>query len=216
MVAKKPNVTGRLIEVFGNTWTVIQRRHPDVPNVMITIGSGTERKGQTRWGHFQADAWEQLEAGAVAELFVGGEGLRRGGRDVLATLLHEAAHGVAHTRQIQDTSRGGRYHNRRFRALAVELGLDVTQKGSLGLAATTVPDHTAMVYTRQLDAIGKALVAWRRAHVHPDRTTGSGNLLVANCDCPRKIRVARSTLDEAPITCGGCDSDFTTYTPPVA
>jgi len=46
-------------------------------------------------------------------------------RDVLGTLLHEAAHGMAATRQIKDTSRQGRYHNRRFAELAAELGITV-------------------------------------------------------------------------------------------
>ena len=56
---------------------------------------------------------------------MGGEGLRRGARAVLGTLLHEAAHGVATTRGIKDTSRQGRYHNRRFAELAAELGITV-------------------------------------------------------------------------------------------
>ena len=33
---------------------------------------------------------------------------------VIGIVLHEAAHGVASTRGIKDTSRQGRYHNRRF------------------------------------------------------------------------------------------------------
>lgn len=52
-----------------------------------------------------------------AEVFVGGEGLARGPADVLATLLHEAAHALAHVRGIQDTSRQGRWHNAQFKAL---------------------------------------------------------------------------------------------------
>jgi hypothetical protein len=40
--------------------------------------------------------------------------------------MHEATHGVAWTRQIADTSRQGRSHNGRFRAIAEELGLEVT------------------------------------------------------------------------------------------
>ena len=43
-------------------------------------------------------------------MLVSGEGLQRGPTDVLGTLLHEAAHGLAQARSIQDTSRQGRYH----------------------------------------------------------------------------------------------------------
>jgi hypothetical protein len=34
------------------------------------------------------------------------------------------------------------------------------------------------------------------------------NLAAATCVCPRKIRVARSTLAAAPITCEACGEDF--------
>ena len=55
---------------------------------------------------------------------ISGEGLRRTAHDVLGTLLHEAAHALAHARGIKDTSRQGRYHNKHFKTLAEELGLD--------------------------------------------------------------------------------------------
>jgi hypothetical protein len=55
----------------------------------------------------------------VSELFIGGEGLQAETSTVLVTMLHEAAHGIAHTRQIKDTSRQGRYHNDRYRNLDV-------------------------------------------------------------------------------------------------
>jgi hypothetical protein len=39
-------------------------------------------------------------------------------------MLHEAVHALAHTRGVKDTSRGGKYHNKReFVTLAGELGL---------------------------------------------------------------------------------------------
>jgi hypothetical protein len=77
---------------------------------------------------------------------VGGEGLQRGPTDVLGTLLHEAAHGLAQARSIQETSRQGRYHNRRYATLAAELGLEVTSVKPIGWSATTVPQHTAVSY----------------------------------------------------------------------
>lgn len=63
----------------------------------------------------------------MAEVFVGGEGLVRGPVEVLATLLHEAAHALADVRGIKDTSRQGPWHNARFKALAEELGIEVVK-----------------------------------------------------------------------------------------
>jgi hypothetical protein len=73
-------------------------------------------------------------------VLVSGEGLQRGPVDVLGTLLHEAAHGLAYVRKVSDTSRQGRYHNRRCATLARELGLEVAHLDPIGWSATSVPD----------------------------------------------------------------------------
>ncbi|WP_156046190.1 hypothetical protein [Herbidospora cretacea] len=53
------------------------------------------------------------------ELFIAGELLALGAARVLQTMLHEAAHALAHVRGIKDTSRSGnRYHNSLFAELA--------------------------------------------------------------------------------------------------
>jgi hypothetical protein len=58
------------------------------------------------------------------ELFVAGECLAQGPRQTLQTMLHEAVHALAHARGVKDTSRDGKYHNKRENvALAGELGL---------------------------------------------------------------------------------------------
>jgi hypothetical protein len=43
-------------------------------------------------------------------VLISGEGPQRDPIDVLGTLLHEAAQGLAHARKVSDTSRGGSYH----------------------------------------------------------------------------------------------------------
>jgi hypothetical protein len=43
-------------------------------------------------------------------------------------MLHEAAHALAQVRGIKDTSRRGRWHNARFRALAEELRIEVRKE----------------------------------------------------------------------------------------
>ena len=69
---------------------------------------------------------------------ISGEGLRRTPRDVLGTLLHEAAHALADARGIKDTSRQGRYHNTKFKMLAEELGLTVDHDPTIGWSVTTI------------------------------------------------------------------------------
>ena len=91
-----------------------------------------------KWGHFGPDHWvegrptEQGQGAALdlsaarrkPELFVSGECLAEGLRQTLQSMLDEAVHALAHARGVKDTSRGGKYHNKReFVALAGELGL---------------------------------------------------------------------------------------------
>ena len=109
---------------------------------------------------------------------------------------------------MQDTSRQGRYHNRRYATLARELGLEVTSVKPIGWSATTVPEPTASAYAGQLEDLAAALVLWRRQEHHIGPGTRSRNLLAAACDCGRRIRAAKTTLAEAPIICGACQQPF--------
>src|SRR5262245_54596879 len=108
------SVAARLIASLDRVWAEIRARHPDTPPVVVTIGAGSigTPPGVLKLGHFAAGRW-QHDTQRLAELFIGAEGLQHGPIHVLGTLLHEASHGVAHTRGIKDTSRQGRFHNRR-------------------------------------------------------------------------------------------------------
>jgi hypothetical protein len=219
-----------LVTALAETWRAIQKRHPDVPDVVLTLGSGTlgARRGEVTLGHFAAGRWHTTTAEqdqetaeeeprnrpGIAELFVGGEGLQRGARGVLATLLHEGAHGVAATRGIKDTSRQGRYHNRRFAALGAELGITVELDGPRGWSGTTLPDATADEYAAELAVLDTAIVAYRRSEIRgPGKTSRNNPPATCECDPVRRIRVARSVLDAGPIVCGICEAPFTITEP---
>jgi hypothetical protein len=195
-----------LVAALERTWQTIRRRHPDVPEAVLVVASGSAGKRLT-FGHFALHRWQVAGADRY-EVLVGGEGLQRGPTDVLGTLLHEAAHGLAQARSIADTSRQGRYHNRRYATLARELGLDAASVKPIGWSATTVPTQTAAGYTSQLEELQAALVLWRRQEHRTGTDTRSRNLLAAACGCGRRIRVAKATLAEAPILCGRCTQPF--------
>lgn len=202
-----------MVKALDRTWREIRHHHADTPEVVITLGSGTVgvAAGSTKLGHFAAARWQRGDD-AVAELFVGGEGLQAGAMSVLGTLLHEAAHGVGATRGIKNTSRQGRYHNSAFRALAEELGISVTHDKSLGWSMTTVPGETAKLYMAELRALEKALTAWRHAEARAVRggrkSSNNPTVHVCSCPSPRKIRVSATTADLGPITCGICGEVF--------
>ena len=201
-----------ILKILEDTWLEIRRWHPDIPPAIIIIASGTDSKNP-RWGHHAPGRWN-VNGQQYAEVMISGEGLRRTPKDVLGTLLHEAAHALAHARGIKDTSRQGRYHNKHYKTCAEQLGLAAEHDQRNGWAATTVTDVTKIAYARQLAGLAQAMTMWR----HGETTTGpatkrSTNLIAAACPCGRSIRVAASTLAEAPITCHACDGDFQAKNP---
>jgi hypothetical protein len=206
-------ISGPIIDALEGMWAAIRRNHPEVPEVVIVMASGRER-ASLKWGHFARFAWKRGE-GHLSEVFVGGEGFERGVVPTLGTLIHEASHAVADVRKVQDTSRGGRYHNKRFASIARELGIEVEQTGTIGWSKTSVPDATAAKYADELATLEAALTVFRAgsiaAEMAPGKTRTSnnnGNSCVCMCEPPRRIRVSAATLEEAPIVCGACDEPF--------
>jgi hypothetical protein len=195
-----------LVAALEHAWRTIRIRHPEVPEAVLVVASGAEGK-RLNLGHFAPHRW-QVNGADRHEVLIGGEGLHRGPLEVLGTLLHEAAHGLAQARGIQDTSRQGRYHNRRYATLAHELGLEVASVQPIGWSATTVPVPTADAYAGQLEDLAAALVLWRRHDYPIGAGARSRNLLAATCGCGRRIRVAKATLAEAPILCSLCIQPF--------
>ena len=239
-----------LVAALEAAWASIQHRHPEIPDVVIVMAAGSVGvpRGALKLGHFAAMRWthttatgQNAEAGeqvGLPEVFVGGEGLALGAVDVLGTLLHEATHALAHVRKVQDTSRQGRYHNRRFRDLAEEMGLFVAEAPGIGWSDTFVPEATRTDYATTLDALTDAIRIHRRSENAlipatpgdepgtapkaptggPAGTSGAGsrNGTAARCGCGRRIRVTASVLALGPITCGICGQPFTTPEPTTA
>jgi len=197
-----------VVAAMERAWSAIRARHGEVPEVVVILGAGSEaRRGLFKLGHFAAARW-QVAGQRRAEVLVSGEGLGRGARDVLGTLLHEAAHGLADARRVKDTSRQGRYHNRHYARLAAEVGLDVARDPATGWSQTTVPDQLAEGYAEVLGELDAALKLWRYAEQQLPTQAGSRNQLACQCPCGRKLRVAKATLEQAPIVCGACEEPF--------
>jgi hypothetical protein len=201
----------QLLMALEHAWAAISAHHAEIPEVVVLIGSGSDRGGVLRkLGHFAARRWRLAAGGERSEILIAGEGLDRGPEVVFATLLHEAAHALAFVRGVRDTSKSGRYHNRRFAAVATELGLQVGTLRPYGLAATTMPPATAADYSAAVRELTSALVLWREVESPRTsaRTRQARPPLVCACACPRQIRLPQSILDGDPVICGGCSEPF--------
>lgn len=219
------SATIALVHAIESAWASIRKRHPEVPPVIVTIGSGSEgqKEGTLKNGHFASSRWLATtgEGPGVSELFVAGEGLARGGAEVFETLLHEAAHGLADARDVEDTSRQGRYHNKQFVKHANELGLSadkwpndaVAALRATGYSKTALLDATAKRYAKEIAAISAAITIVRRPETRGGsrkKNKSSNNGVVWQCEgfCGRKIRMSKSAADLGDIACEPCRAYF--------
>ena len=142
---------------------------------------------------------------------ISGEGLRRGAPAVLGTLLHEAAHALA---------AGTASRTLAARAATTTSTSRPTPKNSASPSNTTSasagpsppsPDDRRQLRrpARRLSRPRSPWAARRVANGTSGTTRRSTNLTAAGCPAARSIRIAASTLAEAPVTCGACDGDFT-------
>lgn len=199
-----------LVNALENAWQAIRSRHPEVPPVILIVGQGStgKRNGGLKYGHYWSGKWHtDTDKNARPEIFIGGEGLKRGAVPTLGTLIHEACHALARVREVQDTSRQGRYHNLKFKALADELGIKVTKDVKLGWSPTTVPDATVAAYQTTVDEL-TAVLRMHRVVEPALASTAKSAANVAMCGCDRKIRISAKALAVAPILCGECEQPF--------
>lgn len=208
-------------------WKAVQQNHPEVPHVVL-LAAPNPHTNTNVLGHFAALRWNATtgHGGILHEVVVVAEHLNRSAEDIVATLLHEAAHALNFSRGIHDCSRS-QYHNRKFEVAAKELGLDVTQVAHYGFALTAMPTETAQRYNAETDALRQVLMH-RRPMVSASKPGGissgegdgaempddsepsekGGRYKKASCKCPFNIRVARATLAATTIQCTTCGEPF--------
>ena len=92
------------------------------------------------YGHFtlSEDTWVS-KFGGTHEINIGAGTLSRPVESICATMLHEMVH--YYKNGIQDTSRGGTYHNKRFKLEAEARGLNVQHSEKYGWSHTSPADE---------------------------------------------------------------------------
>jgi hypothetical protein len=217
-------VASALVAACEAAWAEIQQHHPELPPAVIVLGTGIQGGKLVKLGHWWQSQWV-ADGAARGEVLLAGEALHLPADQVLEILVHEAAHGINSARGVKDTSRGGRYHNQRFKATAAEVGLKVERMNPYGWARTTLRPETVERYADAIATIGEHL---RIARALPRRALtgvegrdedtagidGEGGerqtrkTPAAECGCGRKMRMAASVLAKGPVTCGLCETEF--------
>ena len=94
------------------------------------------------YGHFSLrdDTWIS-KLGKTHEINIGAGTLARPIEEVAATLLHEMVHYYNFVNGVQDCSRNGTYHNRKFKKAAEARGLIVQHSEKYGWSHTSPSDE---------------------------------------------------------------------------
>ena len=89
------------------------------------------------YGHVTvAKAWHKANGEVRHELNIGAGTLDRPIENVVSTLLHEMVHLYNLQNGVQDCSRGGTYHNKKFRDAAVARDLNISYDARIGWSIT--------------------------------------------------------------------------------
>lgn len=219
-----------VVRLLEKVWGRIRENHPELPEVVIITGTGQGVK----WGHFRADGWkvQANELSQKHELFLAGEALAKGSRQVLQTMIHEAAHTLSRVRGITDTSRQGRWHNKEFKKAAEELGLEhksTSADSSHGYSFVTLKAATTEKYSDLLEELDREikltchLPSWLGGSDEDDKggermgkaPEGEGEekktrstKAVCTCEEPNIIRLSDAVLELAVVRCDGCGDLF--------
>lgn len=112
----------------------------ELPTPILTIQSTPRSYGHfTPWEAYRIKDSNGGNTGAV-EINIGAGTLDRPIEEVTATLLHEMVHYYCYLNHIKDTSRGGAYHNKRFRDESEKRGLHIDYDGRIGWSITSPTD----------------------------------------------------------------------------
>lgn len=107
----------------------------ELPHVIITLQSQGRKKGVYGWITVQK-VWEDNKKEKY-EINISVEHLNRPFQEVINTLAHEMVHLYCLENDIKDTSRGGVYHNKKFRDESEKRGLIITQADKIGWSITS-------------------------------------------------------------------------------
>lgn len=98
------------------------------------------------YGHFTPwQSWDIKETNGeikkTVEINIGAGTLDRPIENVVATMLHEMIHYYCYTKDIKDTSRGGQYHNKRFKTEAEKRDLQIDYDNRIGWSITSPTEN---------------------------------------------------------------------------
>lgn len=191
----------------------------ELEDVIITIQTDP-RKAAYAWISL-GKTWNDKTENWYHEINMVAEWLNRDPVDVIASLLHEMCHLWNLQRGIQDCSRGGSYHNERFKEVALTHGLLCGHHKTYGWTITSANDETK-AWVKENVRAGcfrfSRIMTWKDGT--PKKPTGEsdagkptvqkkGKSNIIKYVCPSCGLICRTSKDaDGKIKCVDCDDIF--------
>lgn len=121
----------------------------------------------------------------------------------IGTLMHKMAHLYNLMHEIKDTSRGGVYHNKKFKETAEAHGLKIDFHENIGWSLTSIPPETAAWIKENINI--KGINIYKR--IAEQETKGkSKKQSMKKLVCPICGNIVRVTKDIS-VLCGECTTE---------
>jgi hypothetical protein len=201
------------VEALEAAWDMLRTIIPEVPVAVLALVDSRSRS-RTK-GYFAGSTWKKRR-GAAHEIGISPR-LFGQPEDLLATMLHEAAHAVLH--ETGDNGGMGStkyYHTQKFRDKCVAFGLHCEFRNTrYGWTVTSWPAHgTDDRYTPILDMLRRNLPAGiggrQQRKMKGRKLPATGHTMLA-CGCDngrRTIYVKQSVLNVGGVMCSICGREF--------
>ena len=186
----------KAFEIFNNTFFKGELKEP-----AILIQSRGNRKNCLGWCTVNK-VWKNNETQEERyEINIVAEGLNRGVYPVMGTLIHEMVHLHCLQNGIKDVSRGGTYHNKKFKTIAEESGLSIEHDDKIGWSLTSL-QPTTMDLIDNSD-INKEAFNLARLEGNVASKTNKKKSSVRKYTCPKCGCIIRASK-EVNVICGDC------------
>ena len=209
----------QLTVILESAWGELQRVVPEIPDVVLLVLSAREH---SRRGHFTMEAWRNRADDARLHEVAVHPGMFEAPQDLLATLLHEAAHAILWEKRSEASkhccgvSLRGYYHRVEFRSAARGLGLEVNFKNRrYGFCLTKWPDDNwpeeysvAMNTLSQFHLVASQQLPSLRSETGSAQPPANYKRAMCSCAPPRSFRISVRQISLGAIRCDICGSTF--------
>jgi len=171
----------------------------ELPTPIITVQSkpGT-------MGHCSVSKIWQRKDDKTYELNIAAEVLNYPIEETLDTMLHEMVHLYCRQHDIKEVSRGGTYHNGKFKALAEQVGLVCVRAGKYGWNTVGTGNDGLIEYTLSKDwseiMLNRQTVGFRAGISTAGGKSPSSTRKLICPGCRQSVRATKKVN----ILCGDC------------